>query len=229
MADKVEQEVFSPEAEARAERVKNLRKALGRLSRTKFANRLKIPRGTLQNWEEMRFGGLSEKGAKRLVKGLQSIGIGCTVAWLMHGVGDAPAILNSINNLLYDSQELTHEEDIIAQELKIFHQLNPNAVDTIITDESMLPCFKLGDHVAGRRYFEKDIEEAIGQPCIVQTTDPNTGTLVRLVEPGNRKGLYTLTCTNSSTQGEKATLHDIKLFSAAPILWIRRKGTVFKF
>jgi hypothetical protein len=217
---------------ARAKRIREIRDAL-RLSRPKFAEKLNevlsarkvlakslIPQGTLQNWEEARFGGLSQKGAKLLVKGLYLLGTECTVEWLMYGTGNPPLIIFS-NGL-----QQPKEEKIITQELKLFYQLNPNAIDVIIADDSMLPRFLPGDHVAGRRYFEEDIDIAIGEPCIIHTHE-NSSILVRILQPGNIEGLYTLSCTNPSNYVERSILENVKLFSAAPILWIRRKGVVF--
>jgi len=230
----IEKALSADSPDARAQRIRDVRDAL-RLSRPKFADRLNevlggakkaaekppIPLGTLQNWEEARFGGLSQKGAKLLVKGLFLLGVECTAEWLMYGTGNPPLIIFS------SRLQQPQEEKIITQELKLFYQLNLNAVDVIITDDSMSPRFEPGDHVAGRRYFEDDINNAVGEPCIIHTQE-NSSILVRILQAGNKKGLYTLTCTNPSTHTENPLLENIKLFSAAPILWIRRKGASFK-
>lgn len=231
----MENEYIMDSPEARAKRIRTIRDAI-RLSRPKFAVRLNealsvtpientsakqpVPLGTLQNWEEARFGGLSAKGAKLLVKGLNGLGIECTEEWLMYGTGNPPLVIFS------GGQQQAHEEKIIAQELKLFYQLNPNAVDAIITDDSMMPRFEKGDHVAGRRYFEKDMEMAVGKPCVIHTHE-SSSVLVRVLQPGTKRGFYTLSCTNPSVM-EKSIIENIKLFSAAPILWVRRKGEVFK-
>jgi len=211
----------------RAKRIILLREAF-RLSRPEFAKALGIPHGTLQNWEEARHGGLSERGALRLIQALnEKLNIECRLEWLLYGTEPAPHILTTLSILPFGNQPLfLQEEAIIAQELSFFQKLNPNAVDCIITDESMLPCFKPGDHVAGRRFFDQEIDKTINQPCIVHTPE-NASVLVRIVQIGSEKGLYTLSCTNPAAIKEPV-IKNIKLLSTAPIIWMRRKGMTYK-
>lgn len=208
-------------AEERAKRVRHIRDAL-RLSRQKFADKYQIPPGSLQNWEDARFGGLSEKGAKRLINALQTEGLDCRLEWLLYGIGNDPVAAPPATPGSIIRSKTYFESDVIAQELSTFHQLNPNAVDLLVTDDAMLPAFLPGDYIAGRRYFGPEIHQAIGHPCIVHL-DSNT-VLFRQVEAGNAPDLYTLRCTNAQTSAENPIVTDTQLFSAAPILWIRRKS-----
>ena len=76
-------------AKTRAKRLKSLREMTG-LSRNDFHKRYGIPRGTLQNWESARFGGLTLKGARNIVIAFNAEGIKCDMDWLLHGTGPSP-------------------------------------------------------------------------------------------------------------------------------------------
>ncbi len=208
-------------AQERANRIREIRKVFG-LSRPKFAARLVgIKPGTLQNWEEARHGGLSERGAKALVEALKQHGFSCTPEWLMFGAGPSPLSHNSQPRAALSAHlENLTEERIIAEELKVFYQLNANAADAIITDESMLPEYKAGDHVAGRRLFGDDIKNAINKVCIVQTQHA-TGSVVRVLTHGSQTDLFTLTALNAHYKNE--IIKDVPVFSVAPVVWIRRR------
>ncbi len=205
--------------EERAKRVRYVREVLLRLRRPEFCNKTGITYGSMQNWEDARHGGLRELSVKRLIESFQSLGIlNCNPEWLLYGVGEEPVNPNFVITSLSVA-----EEEVIAQELSLFHQLNPNAVDFIIADESMSPVYLRGDHVAGRRFFGADIKKTIGYPCIVHT-QANISVLVRIVQAGSQANQYTLTCLNSAATNEPSLLKEIPLFSAAPVIWVRRKG-----
>ena len=200
-------------AKARAQRLIALRERLGFNSRREFALKIKIPATTLQNWEGGLFGGLSEKGANRLINTLQKEGFNCTVEWLLYGIGDSPLEM-------YEFQtKPSSEQTIITQELKFFLKLNPDAISAIISDNSMLPCYVPGDHVAGKRYFGDDIQKAINSICIIQPMSGNI--LVRKLELGSKKGHFTLKCTNEKFKNY-SIINDVQLLFVAPIIWIRR-------
>lgn len=208
----------------RGYRLRHLRKAL-RFSRSALSEKSKndlgeISEGAIKNWEYGRYGGLTEKGAKKLIQVFKQEGLDCTVEWLLYGIGEDPTSFFTL--LKHASQKSNAStETIITQELKIFYQLNKYPVDCIISDDAMTPTLLPGDHVAGSRYFDKDIELTVGHPCIVQT---HTGSiLVRIVKMGNQDGLFTLESSNPNTTASQATIENIKLFSAAPVLWIRKR------
>lgn len=201
----------------RAERIKYLRKKLLDLSRPKFANKHGIAKGSLQNWEDVRYGGLTENGAYQLVRAFQAEGINCTVDWLLHGIGETPVRQTLLDTFLLQP-EVKADETMLAEELQVFYRLHQNAVDAIVSDDALSPCYMPGYHVAGEKLFSHDINKAVGLPCIVQT---QTGMLlIRMVQKGTIPEHYTLTCTNPETN--ELDLTDIKLFSAAPIIWIRK-------
>jgi transcriptional regulator with XRE-family HTH domain len=205
----------------RAQRLRSLRKAL-RYSRQKFCDKYEkygITPGALQTWEDVRWNGLTEKGAKKLISVFKEEGLTITLEWLMYGVGENP-----IENItFFDRQQKKNtfsEEEKIACELKLFHELNPGAIDMVIVDDGLAPFLLPGDHVAGKRYFDKDITKAVGQICIIQTLYGNV--IVRQLENGQDVGHYILKCTNTAAHVEHTTTQ-VKLFSAAPLLWVRKQ------
>lgn len=206
--------------EARVRRVINLREATG-LTRHAFAKKHNLPVSSLQNWEDPKGNGLTEKGAKKLAMLFSSEGISCTPEWLLHGIGLSPQI-NS-NNFV---EELSQKEDnkFISEELNLFYNHYKSAIDLVIIDDGMLPYFSMGEHVAGVRQVENDIQKLIGENCIVQLLTGEI--LVRLLKKGTLLNHYTLTCINSNTTVSKPTLYDVELISAASIIWRRKPNTL---
>lgn len=205
--------------ETRGNRVKALRQALN-LSRQKFADRLAIKKSTIQNWEEGRHTGLTEKGAKRLVSSLLQTGVTSSVDWLLFGTGSPPKLPESLFEKV--SQPIVSETlpdgQNIQRELLLFHQLNKGCIDFLVADNNMQPLYCQGDIVAGKRYFAAELNFAVNHDCIVQT---ETGeTLLRFVTVGLAD---TYNLFQYQHGFEKTMTHqNIRLFSAAPIIWIRR-------
>lgn len=207
---------------ARARRVLSLRKMTG-LSRRQFAKRYGVAPGTLQHWEDVHGNGLTEKGAKRLIKALQTSGIYCAFEWLMQGIGQGPRLQqphNTDSELLYETQNEDNEIIYIEQELALFYQHYKEAIDCIITDDGMWPLFKINDRVAGQRYYGAAIANCIHQECIVMTVEGDL--LVRELRQSELPNHYTLACINPRTNVAKPIIYDVQLVSAAPVIWIRR-------
>lgn len=216
--------------EARARRLESLR-GLTRLSRQDFAKKCGVKPGSFQNWEGPRFGGLTEKAAKKILRGIKNLGIHCTLEWLMYGIGPGP----QIDERLYLSDSVlsvressgptyfTSDDEIqrIAKELLLFRQHYSDVIDYIIRDDGMEPFYKIGEYVAGNISQHKDIENLVGMDCIVKTIDGDV--LLRNLKKGSSQDRYTLVCTNPHTTVEKPTLYDVELLAAAPILWLRRR------
>lgn len=205
--------------QVRARRMRELREWY-RLPREAF-----VPYGiattSMQNWETVRYeSGLTTKGAKRLVQAYLAMGIPVTEEWLMYGVGASPFPAAKINESSIVGAVPIVEEAKIAQELRLFHQLNMNAVDLIVPDDAMSPVFLSGDWVAGIRYFDDNIEKTVGYLCIVQTLDGHV--LVRELRQGSEKNRYLLATVDSKVP----EISDVLLFSSAPVIWVRRKSPI---
>lgn len=217
--------------EARAKRLKALRK-MSLLSGKRFSERYGIPRGTLQNWETYRFGGLSEKGARAVLKAFKAEGIICTFEWLMHGIGPGPRIQNSVligdgtdeigqSGTEVDQSEFDEQQArAISKELLLFREHQSDPVDFVVHDDAMAPCFQEGDYVAGCRRHRENIETAVGQDCIVQTVAGDI--LLRRLRKGSIPDRYTLVPINPETKVQAPYIYDAELYFAAPVIWIRR-------
>jgi DNA-binding transcriptional regulator YiaG len=204
----------SPSPKARGARVRHIRETVLRYSRRKFGEKYAIPAVTIQNWESGKYGGLTEKGALKLMEAFQAEGAPCSVEWLLYGIGAPPASWQSAVSNISANQR-------IAQELGLFRQLHPEAVDAIVADNSMEPGLQMGDIVAGERYFAEEISKAVGQYCIVQLTTGEV--LIREFWSGNQQDQYVLTCLNPKAKIKAKKVKANALFSVAPIIWIRRK------
>lgn len=207
-------------AEERSKRVRYVREEALRFTKEQFSKVSGIPLSTLQNWENIRNNGLTERGVNRLVQALRAEGIDCAPEWLLYGIGEKPVSPFIQQKASANNVVKSVGEDVITQELQLFHQLNPDAVDIVVNDDAMLPYLWPGDHVAGKKYRAEEIKMVIGLPCIVQTTDGLN--FVRLLEIGVKPDAYNLVCANPHTR-LKGVMENIQVSSVAPIEWIRRR------
>jgi transcriptional regulator with XRE-family HTH domain len=203
----------------RGQRARVIRLAL-RLSRPAFEEKYGIARGTLQNWEDARFGGLGERGAKRLVNAFAKDNIHCTVEWFLYGIGADPLVKwrEQQKQALPDNVPKKMSK-AMQPELAFFHEQHKQVIDTIMPDNAMAPRIFENDVVAGVRYFASDIEKMIGKDCIIQTQKGDT--LVRRLDSGNERRGYTLTCPYTGDKVHFPDMNNVAVFSAAPILWVR--------
>lgn len=203
----------------RGKRIKNMRLQL-RYSRPAWERKYGIPRGTLQNWEDGRFGGLTQEGSQRLINALEQEGIKCSPEWLFFGVGEDP-MLNynprKLNNTPEKDPRKLPEKSKILHELRYFHKGHEDAIDFQVPDGQMQPRFIQGETVAGVRCFDEDIANLIGEDCIVQTMENEV--LLRRLQAGSRPGVYALFVTHPE---EALDQQDVELFSAAKVVWARR-------
>ncbi len=227
-------------AQGRAKRARGVREFL-RYSRRKLCEKYDMKASTLQSWEKVRWNGLSEGGAINLARAYQAEGLNVTVEWLLFGIGEdplkdaytkriakvAPALAPEFETIAVAvkapknaEREKIPEDETVAQELRYFHQLHPTSVDALIVDDGLAPWLVPGDRVAGKRLFEEDIEKAVDHICIVQTLTGKV--LIRQVKRSHEADRYTLICTNPNTTVSERILDNIKLFSVAPVLWIRK-------
>ena len=107
------------------------------------------------------------------------------------------------------------------EELLLFRTHYPNAMDFIVSDDGMEPDYKIGEYVAGSSRYHQQIEHLVGLDCIVKTMEGEV--FLRHIKKRGEDGRYTLACINSKTTVEKPILYDVELFSAAPVIWTRRK------
>lgn len=216
-------------SKARAMRLLCVREMSG-LSRDKIQHRYGIARGTLQNWESARFGGLTVKGARSMIKAYLAEGIMCDLEWLLHGIGGGP-VYNKKESLLTGqvggSHDRTSDSSIIpnktsvAQEVLYFRNNSPNAIDMVIQDDAMAPYLNQGDYIAGFKIYQEGIESLIGKHCIVQTAE--YGLMARLLAPSAVLNRYCLQARNVFTE-KSPYLADCEILFAAEVIWVRNNG-----
>lgn len=220
--------LLSPEA--RGKRLKKLRQKSD-LSRRAIEEKHGISARTWESWEKGGAGGLTEKGAMRVIYAMREEGIYCTKEWLLYGSGLPPQTVDEnlqgsfeagISNKNLAMPLDTDEETAIRQELLTFRQYNPNAIDARVMDDGMEPQYGIGDYIGGQRRFGEDIAACVNNDCIVETDSDEI--YVRRLRAGSKQGLYSLYTVNPNTTVYMPVMQDISLKSAAPIIWHRRKN-----
>ncbi len=216
-------EIIDPKSNptARGKRLKTARMMTG-LTRNRLEEEYNISASTIQSWEAAKAGGLTERGVNRILPVLHSEGIACTSDWLLYGIGTGPRPTHTATGLsiIETKPHKLPDEKAVIQELLTFRNLNPKAMDLVLTDDGMEPRFMLGDYIAGIRRVGEDIVTTIGLNCIVQTS--HNDLQFRRVKKSAKPGLYNLVCINPETSVFETTLYDQELISAAPVIWHRR-------
>ena len=218
-------------AESRGKRLKSLRMMTG-LSRKALDEKYNISASTIQSWEDAKAGGLTEKGARRVITVFKKEGIRCSLDWLLYGIGYPP----QLSNKLFDEDEegstggsgtplsggeVANEDRAIINELLVFRQNNPDAVEFIIADDGMSPFYSVGDYVAGKRRTGQAVESIVGLDCVVETMENEI--LFRRIKPSSKPGTYNLVCTNMESSVKEPIMYDREILNAAPVIWHRRK------
>ncbi|MFT4059294.1 MAG: helix-turn-helix domain-containing protein [Legionella sp.] len=201
-------------------RIKKARNLAG-ISRKDLENKYGISMHTLQSWELGR-NPITEKAASKLVEIFHSTGVSCSAQWLLNGSGKSPSLLDAeftpypVNKHI---SSLITQENTIQKEIEFFKTNNPNAVVIMVSDDTMAPIYSKGDFVGGVQYLNtSDIEECIGQDCVVEISE---GVYFRRLV--KRQNGYALVCLNSQTTIEDPIIFSKKILAATPVIWHRWK------
>lgn len=211
---------------AKGERLRRIRH-MANLSRESFCLNSEITLATLISWEVGRFGGLSNKGATRVIARVAKEGVSCTPEWLLYEIGVGPEVRADYKKLNNQTREIDLEQhslpdkENIIEELILFRKLNKQMIDFIIEDDAMLPHYRVGDYVAGTKRFGTKIASLLSWDCIVQISDGQI--IMRNLQEGPRPNSFNLIPTNLHTKVKNAILYDVEIVAAAPILWHRRQ------
>jgi transcriptional regulator with XRE-family HTH domain len=190
-------------SKAKGHRLQHLRNLAG-LSRQEFCDQHGFNQRTLKSWELGDYKGIPESSAAKVLIAFLKEGVKCRLKWLMDGSGQLPIL---------------DQKKQILRALELFRKHNPKGIDLLINDDGMKPYFYPGDHVAGIKRIDHEIQNLIGLNCIIETVDNQI--LLRHLEMGTQKNHYNLTCLNPNTN--IAPLQNIKVKSAAQVIWIRRE------
>lgn len=218
--------VLSPQDEmlassqARASRLKRMRR-LTFLSRKEFAKKHTFSPGTLQNWETARFGGLTEKGARLILKAFKQEGIFCSYEWLMLGVGDGPVFAKSSMKNMQNNTFVQYPQGVgVAQELKFFMQMHPGAVSIQLPDDSLEPYMSKGDWLCGVSCNIARRDEILGKLCILELKDGRM--VVRYVKEITHDGLVSFAAANPFSLAQLLQEEKVLVQRVVPVLWWRR-------
>lgn len=234
--------------EERATRVRLLRRMTG-LSREAFAIRHHIAASNFQNWEKPRFGGLTEKGAGKLVEAFDKEGVKTSVEWLMYGHDAAPAFLyatqpfaaaqpadaqvGDISGIYTVAPTLTPFTPRVELPLQLKNELElvkiaremelfkKNHADNILM-------MVVIDELMSPCYKLGDyvagqrytaITPFIGYDCIIESSKKEL-LLRKLAAKNDENNSYTF--TGMSIDCKRLTLKSEEIVSVAPVMWIRR-------
>ena len=145
---------------ARAKKLRNM----ANLTRKEMAEEGSININSLKNWEVGLAGGLSEKGALKIIRRVSQFGILCSLEWLMHGVGPTPTIASPA------SLPVKEEADRhLETEIKFLESSKNNFIHKISEDTQQTP-FKTGDLVAGTYADPSKIEVFLDELILLETS-----------------------------------------------------------
>ncbi len=210
------------------ERLRRARILAGITTRREFEEKHKVSANTLQGWEQGK-NPLSEKGAKRVIAALKEEGLICTIDWLIHGTGMPPrpyemlhaGIREELQGNVSISDSNIKEEEIIYHEIQLFRQQNANAIVLTVSDDGMAPYYSIGDYIGGIQVSNNDVNTYINTVCILELE--NNLILPRKLQQGKYPNTFTASCTNPNSSCTPLNLYNVKVLSAAPIIWHRRK------
>lgn len=206
------------ESYERAERLRRVRNLIN-LSRKELCDITGININTYIGYEVGRYGGLTKKGAEKIIAFATTKGVFSSLEWLLHGNGQPPRVITDIQDN-FQRKNTSTERDNILDEICLFKKHYSNVMDYQIIDDGMLPIFSIGDYVAGVFFTGASIQELIELNCIVQLENGEITT--RRLYQGIKEDNYTLACINPLTKVSQPIIYDAKILFAAKILWHRK-------
>lgn len=178
--------ILDDTAVGRGNRLKKVRDLVN-FSAEELAKKVGCSRQTISYWENATHGGLSKKGAQKIVHVLKDVGLSCDINWLLYGMQSKEEPLAvcydaqqdfKINEQIESLQEYSSQP--ILEEMNLFKKLNPDAV-TMQIRHSIFPFCMPHDWIGG--CFENVSTCLFGKLCIVELKE---GLQVRLVEKGDK-------------------------------------------
>jgi transcriptional regulator with XRE-family HTH domain len=200
--------------QARARRLLLLRGLAG-LSRDQIFSRYGIAKATLQNWESGRAGGLTKKGADRVLKAYQREHILCTHDWLLQGVGASPVLMDESRDPAARRAHAVFSG--LAEDIAYLRSLYDHVVDLPIADQSMMPDYPQSAHVVGISHYKEQILSSVGKDCIVHAVG-HPPIFRRLLSSGDAQRFHLVPLNLS---GDYPIITDVEVLSVAPVLWVR--------
>jgi hypothetical protein len=200
-----------------AEQVKLLRR-LTSLTAEVFCNKSGISLSSFKKWEAG-VNPLSINSAHKLVTAAAQSGIVCNAFWLLNGKGAEAKLSNEISeeDKLKTEDFSNHSGLLMTKEIESITNIYPKAEVLIVTDDSMLPQFCVGDYVCGLPVTIEEKEKFLDFPCVVETKDKRK----RLRRIGYSKGSFFLWGTNTSYKEGPIFEPNPLIEKISPIFWHR--------
>lgn len=203
-------------------RIKAIR-ALTGLKREVFSQKHNINIHSLRSWE-LDIANISRRSLKSLLASFQKEGIGCSEEWILKGIGPKPFF--RVNKTVDDQKETlsfdAHAETM-HQEADFFLSVGCKRITMAVEDNDLFPYFEAGDSVGGVRVEPKELSNAFGKFCIVNSPVSHDKLLIRLVYPHDRSGFYNLLLPYPLAKEGEKNAFGIELTTCAPIVWHRKK------
>lgn len=207
-------------------RIKSARRLLG-FSRKDFEEKFGISAATLQAWEDEKYK-VSAKGISRFIAALRKAGLLATPDWFFLGIGVPPQLISN-NNLTirnnYEKENIT-EDEIILREVSFFEKINEAPIIQMISDDTMIPIFCIGDYVGGNLIPGKFANKYVGSYCIIRLE--NGEIYIRKIKQGSSSERYHLISVNLDSNASNAYLLDCKIDGIAQIVWHRKNEKISK-
>ena len=204
--------------QARGERLRQARK-LARLT-LKGMSGDTINFNTLSGWEAGKHGGLTEKGAKKVIERLAQEGVNCALEWLLYGIGKEPTTAT----LIQPSKNWHLANEFIALQKSLMTQLQPDFLGLDINDDAMTPQFCPGDYVCGRPLPLGLLSAASGQAIIAELTSGDVLLRRLLLDNANQ----TITLVASNAEFVEPIYHNVQIQRWAKVLCHLRNDPIYQ-
>jgi hypothetical protein len=215
----VEEQNLQYSADARANRLKEARK-IGRISLRDITNNGVINYNTFCGWESGKHGGLTQKGALKVVEALNQLGVKCSIEWLLYGIGQKPISLHP----MMIPRPLSSIKDFIPIHSDFIKQLYPEFIGIRIEDDAMSPKYNIGDFVSGMPLSQKKITQASGKDVIVQLRGETT--IIRKLVINSKNNSASLISVNTSYH--EPILTDVDIVQLALVLCHLRYDSLYE-
>lgn len=189
-----------------------------KLTRNELAELTRVSRITYKDWENGRANPAPIR-LRYLVDEYEEVGIRTNIEWLRDGVGDLPEKIKTVWRNNSKENKDSDEQQNIDAEAELFCKNHKHSFAFEISDDAMTPIYNVGDVVAGIKYFNEEIAQAVGCDCIVKIS--NGEIKLRNLQKSKKKDYYNLLCSNPDH--EERILSDEQLNYAAPVVWHRKK------
>lgn len=178
-----------------------------RLTRKEIENNFKISANSLKTWEDDSRR-IKKENLNKLLEIYKSYGVVSSEEWVL-GLDD--------QFIPFDLNKEVGEDSYILKEMKSFEAFYAHSRVVQVTDDYMHPWISKGDYAGGIKVDST----FINKPCIVETKD--FGTLVRIIEVGEKKGLYNLLSLTNV-----ANLFNVPVDNVYTIIWLRKRSYSIK-